>query len=478
MLPPEVEKGNIEYKRELVNLETDRINHLASQMKWRLNEGNGKAIYYIGIEDNGNFYGLAKNEIKKNIDSFKQICKIINANIENVQKNQIDNKYYLKINISDKNKDVNKYRIAFLGNSQSGKSTTINVLINNINDDGNGLARTSIFNHKHEILSGITSSISIRHLGINKNKIINNYCLDNSDITENLDKILYLIDFPGRIKYFKTICSKLQLLIPNFIFIVINPFKVDFNILKLYLNYCILSNITFNIIFTHQDINNFDKKIINILNFFKNKNIILEKFDKIYNKNLFYYINISNKTLFNLDKLKNLINYLTIDYFDVNNSEINIIKRYNHYKFGSVIAGLSVNNTFDKNTNLFYEIRGKWYNFKIDKIIKNNNICEKILKDDFFLLTCNYKTYFDKLLITNKYKFSNSLKFYINFISNKKINLEINKNILILIKNKFIDCKILEIKPHIIIKLNFTIIDNVKFIFFKYNNTYGLANII
>ena len=110
-------------KRELVNLETDRINHLATQMKWRLNERNGQAIYYIGIEDNGSFYGLTKYEIKKNINSFKKICKIINANIENIQKNKINNKFfYLKINISDKNKNIDKYRFAFLGNSQSGKS--------------------------------------------------------------------------------------------------------------------------------------------------------------------------------------------------------------------------------------------------------------------------------------------------------------------------------------------------------------------
>lgn len=478
MLPPEVEKGNIEYKRELVNLETDRINHLATQMKWRLNEGNGQAIYYIGIEDNGSFYGLTKYEIKKNINSFKKICKIINANIENVQKNKINNKFYLKINISDKNKNIDKYRFAFLGNSQSGKSTTINVLINNIKDDGNGFARTSIFNHKHEIISGVTSSIAIRHLGLNNNKIINDKCLNYSNIIEKSDKILHLIDFPGKLKYLKTICNNLKLLLPNFIFIVINPFKVDFNILKLYLNYCSLNNIKFNVIFTHQDINKFNKKIKNILNFFKNKNVNLEKFDEIYNKNLFYYINISNKTLFNLEKLKILINYLTIDYFDINNNEINILKKYNHYKFGSVIAGLSTNNIIDKNTKLFYEICGKWYDFKIDKIIKNNNICEKIIKNDFFLLTCNSKKYFDKLLLNDKYKFSNYLKFNIIFISNKKINLKINSNILILIKNKFINCKILEIKPNIIVKLNFNIILNMKTVFFKINNVFGLANII
>ena len=63
-LPKEIEEGNIEYKRELINVDDDRLNHLASQMKWRLKEGNGKAKYYLGINDDGSFYGFS-NSCKK-----------------------------------------------------------------------------------------------------------------------------------------------------------------------------------------------------------------------------------------------------------------------------------------------------------------------------------------------------------------------------------------------------------------------------
>jgi hypothetical protein len=47
-LPPEPEHGNIEYKLKLINPSSQRFEHLVTQMKWRLQEGHGEAIYQIG----------------------------------------------------------------------------------------------------------------------------------------------------------------------------------------------------------------------------------------------------------------------------------------------------------------------------------------------------------------------------------------------------------------------------------------------
>lgn len=47
-LPPEPEQGNVEYKLKLVNPSNERFEHLVTQMKWRLREGHGEAIYQIG----------------------------------------------------------------------------------------------------------------------------------------------------------------------------------------------------------------------------------------------------------------------------------------------------------------------------------------------------------------------------------------------------------------------------------------------
>lgn len=52
-LPPEPEFGNVEYKLKLISPSKLRLNHLVTQLKWRLNEGNGEAIYEIGVTDSG-----------------------------------------------------------------------------------------------------------------------------------------------------------------------------------------------------------------------------------------------------------------------------------------------------------------------------------------------------------------------------------------------------------------------------------------
>ena len=42
-LPPEPQQGNVEYKLKLVNPTSQRLQHLVTQMKWRLREGQGRS---------------------------------------------------------------------------------------------------------------------------------------------------------------------------------------------------------------------------------------------------------------------------------------------------------------------------------------------------------------------------------------------------------------------------------------------------
>lgn len=49
-LPPEEEEGNVEYKLKLVAPSESRLQHLVTQLKWRLREGSGEAFYEIGVE--------------------------------------------------------------------------------------------------------------------------------------------------------------------------------------------------------------------------------------------------------------------------------------------------------------------------------------------------------------------------------------------------------------------------------------------
>ena len=80
--PPEKEEGNKEYKRYLLwsldkkkGSEIDFINRRASQMLYRLLEGNGKAIYLIGVDDNGKIYSLNEENLSETIRYIKIISK-------------------------------------------------------------------------------------------------------------------------------------------------------------------------------------------------------------------------------------------------------------------------------------------------------------------------------------------------------------------------------------------------------------------
>ena len=51
------------------------MHEYASQMIWRVKEGNGEAIYFLGINDDGTFYIWTKKEQKETLDNFKIIVK-------------------------------------------------------------------------------------------------------------------------------------------------------------------------------------------------------------------------------------------------------------------------------------------------------------------------------------------------------------------------------------------------------------------
>ena len=70
----QVEVGNVEYKLKLLNPTASRFEHLVTQMKWRLREGQGEAIYAIGVADNGLLHGLSDTEMDDSIATLKKMA--------------------------------------------------------------------------------------------------------------------------------------------------------------------------------------------------------------------------------------------------------------------------------------------------------------------------------------------------------------------------------------------------------------------
>jgi GTPase len=87
--PPEIYYGNKEYKISLDYPDkTSNISKIlekkASQMLFRLNEGDGKAIYLIGVEDNGIAKGIQINKLFISLYHLLKISKIIGSMISKI----------------------------------------------------------------------------------------------------------------------------------------------------------------------------------------------------------------------------------------------------------------------------------------------------------------------------------------------------------------------------------------------------------
>ena len=83
--PPELEEGNREYKLKLCDPTQERNERLASQMKYRLYEGEGKALYIIGVQDDGDPIGISEKELHLSIKNIEKVVKTIDGKIQNIR---------------------------------------------------------------------------------------------------------------------------------------------------------------------------------------------------------------------------------------------------------------------------------------------------------------------------------------------------------------------------------------------------------
>ena len=89
-LSKEADDGNVEYKLTLKEKSEDqkRLEELASQMRFRLYEGTGEALYYLGVTDDGNPKGISEKELNESIASLQQIAEIAGAKLKILRKAQ------------------------------------------------------------------------------------------------------------------------------------------------------------------------------------------------------------------------------------------------------------------------------------------------------------------------------------------------------------------------------------------------------
>ncbi|KAJ3044726.1 GTP binding protein [Rhizophlyctis rosea] len=230
-LPPEVEEGNVEYKLKLIDPPPERFDHLVTQMKWRLAEGYGEAMYEIGVSDRGDLVGLSPSDLEASLATLRRMGEALSADVSIVREKEVsidpvrkvaevlvrkclDDQHFLEI------------RVAILGSADAGKSTLLGVLTHSENDNGRGKSRLNLFRHRHEIESGRTSSISHQIVGFDPRGALINYATTNistwEQICETAAKVVTFLDMCGHPKYQKTTISGLTGHLPDYACLIVS----------------------------------------------------------------------------------------------------------------------------------------------------------------------------------------------------------------------------------------------------------------
>lgn len=292
-LEPENDYGNIEYKLRLTDPTAERVERLVTQLKWRIREGHGEAILYLGVKDNGLFVGLTAEEIRLSMQTLERMSSKIGAKMTIVNERIVEpditpenqlamkgrtararssaNKQFkentsaptrtnvielltenktrkaaqtnkskkavkkvIQILFKRKTHDISEeLRVAVLGPTESGKSSLLGVLSRGEYDNGRGSARLNLFRHRHEIRSGHTSSISQDIFGFDcqGQPLTYNTCLSTEEIIEYSSRIVTLIDLAGHQRYLSTTLFGLGSHSPDIVLLVISAVSPITNVI-------------------------------------------------------------------------------------------------------------------------------------------------------------------------------------------------------------------------------------------------------
>ena len=209
-LPPEIEEGHIEYKRKLSHPSPERYKKLVTQLNWRLGEGSRMALYEVGVEDNGALAGLDAEDLAASLETLHRMARDLDAEAAVLREIELANGLKVVEVLVRKVPSAHHFtevRIAVVGGANAGKSTLLGVLTRGEMDNGRGKARRSLLNHRHEIESGQTSSVSHEVIGFASDGQLLNSASDTAtwaSISEQSARVVTFVDLAGHEKYLHT----------------------------------------------------------------------------------------------------------------------------------------------------------------------------------------------------------------------------------------------------------------------------------
>lgn len=331
-------------------------------MKFRVNEGSGEAFYYIGVTDDGTILGINECQYKESVNNLHLIAAKIDCIVITLTESIKDIAYIGEFLIRENEAMSNCINLAIgvVGNVDSGKSTTIGTLTKGVLDDGRGKARLSVFNFKHEIATGRTSSVAQQIMGFD----LHGQAVPASrnttwvDIVESSAKVVTFFDMAGHEKYLKTTIYGLTSMFPDYVLCMIGANMGVSQMTKEHISLCLTLRIPFIIIVSKIDIvpeNILEENMTKINDIirkgakkvpYKIQNVedVITCAKKMKDENLVPILQISNLTGFNLDLLKSFLNVLPVrnDYSEFINKEVELLvdNMYSVTGHPLIIAGM------------------------------------------------------------------------------------------------------------------------------------------
>ncbi|DAA78891.1 TPA_exp: Uncharacterized protein A8136_2676 [Trichophyton benhamiae CBS 112371] len=246
-----------------------------------LEESQG-ALYEIGVTDDGTFAGLAEDELDESLVNLQAMAASLGCRVEVLRRVAVGYcEWVEKDGLSTRTEklwvaealvspDLKQCRsqvltgdpsgrwkenggrssmtqqpvlteqlnVAIAGASGSGKSSLLGILSTSALDNGRGKSRLSLLRHRHEIASGVTSSIAQEMIGypapVNDDKQVTassdviNYASGNINSWDDIHvsargggRVVFLSDLPGSLRYVKSALRGLMSLKPHYVLLCV-----------------------------------------------------------------------------------------------------------------------------------------------------------------------------------------------------------------------------------------------------------------
>ncbi|CEO60614.1 hypothetical protein PMG11_05231 [Penicillium brasilianum] len=246
-----------------------------------LEESQG-ALYEIGVADDGTFVGLTEDELDESLTTLQTMAASLGCKVE-IQRRVIVGKcewaedslvvppdptkcrreslwvaealvspdldFYNLSSARKKNttavgsvadaedesaaeedsSNTEQIRISLTGPSASGKSSLLGTLTSSSLDNGRGSSRLSLLKHRHEISSGVTSSVAQELIGYTGDvpPTVINYASGNVAAWDDIHaasrggRLAFVSDLPGSVRYLKSTLRGLVSWAPHYVMLCI-----------------------------------------------------------------------------------------------------------------------------------------------------------------------------------------------------------------------------------------------------------------